>query len=704
MNTKRVLLAILISIVHTKLQFAYDKQNPPGKMIGYEKEKNGVQGITEDRFSMRSFGLCVADGVGGSNIPSGYIADFLCKVVMDYFAQCRLEPSMFKNSATVAVPCPDKEAEWSVHLRKHIDRHINAFDTLLNMFAKQVRPDVDTYEMIGSTTLVAVQLRQDKYNSASALVFQRGDSLLLHIQPTRIQQEAFYFNPTFILPPGQIEFNFPYQFQSRTSPEPSSTDVDEIAKVDVKRNDFILAGSDGFYDNLFLSVITYCVNYLILALQEHYLGRMPKPDPETVLDPVLEALVQMNKRYDPYTTFYRKIIAGYEKETINLAKLAPMSKAEFDEQKADPNSHVSQHLNAWDLQHNLFEFGVISRIQELQEKQIADKAGLAKINNTPGDDEDALNNGKIVQEPNNQLIVEKFARTFKVFQDKMKEVPKQTSRPLRISRLTLSQARKEFKAYGRKRRLPNQQKSVQDPDEDIILQKGTFQEVKLVEPRQSLLKYSQTQNKAASATVNQRESVSRIPSSKGSKPISRTEQKNSNSHLWSNNETASTLTSASQDKSNIPTTLQILPIVDLDLFFEKCSMEDLLYEHHNKNSFSDCVTEAISQTFSFHSSAKDVLDEFIDPKFISDALASFTQKFTKETSLKLYPFAIDSFKHQFQFMDFYYKYNGKEDDITVVTGFVVESDSKKVKEMERLRESINSMFKDNVDQIFGDFR
>lgn len=92
----------------------------------------------------------------------------------------------------------------------------------------------------GSTTICLIIFNKNDNTVSTANI---GDSQFLIIRNNQIIYRS---------KPQQYEFNFPYQLGSNAVSKPNDAD---IAHIEVKKNDIIVVGTDGLWDNLYDSQI-----------------------------------------------------------------------------------------------------------------------------------------------------------------------------------------------------------------------------------------------------------------------------------------------------------------------------------------------------------------------------------------------------------------------------------------------------------------
>lgn len=144
----------------------------------------------------------------------------------------------------------------------------------------------DSLDLDSASTLTAVFLTPYQNYPKRLYLFQKGDSLALIFrkQPLSDYNGAFNYLPVFMTSPQQRSFNHPYQFDSffagSTLLEKEQRDEYMEMYLDVKADDLVFLATDGVFDNVSASFLTYLVNYLLYELAK---GR--------ALDEELEAIV-----------------------------------------------------------------------------------------------------------------------------------------------------------------------------------------------------------------------------------------------------------------------------------------------------------------------------------------------------------------------------------------------------------------------------
>lgn len=677
MEIIRVLLILFIHSVSSRLEFLYSKDKPGGTMVGNPKEKNGIKGVTEDRFLTSAYGLAVADGVSLTSLPSGHLANLLVRSSMQYFTRYQIRDTTYQKEAN-DIASGTTPKTFAMGLSKHIEENIDKFDEHLKVKLKEMLKLAVEEIPDSSSTLISLYLNNKNEEEAEAYVFQYGDSVGYRFRLQKTQEGYNYFSPVQILPETQEFFNCPYQFQSPRNRKSIEINDDTVRSMDVKQNDIFLLGSDGFFDNLFLSVITYCLNYLILAQQDYHFGLIDKPDPKTILNPVFRAFMDFLAKHNPTVNFYKKINDAFLKTQTS----------QFNLEENDSYSR-SKIENDWKTVFKKFFEDVMSRE--------ADTLPLSDNLLDFDDLDNLLSDPKLETDNNNIKIPLTLDESKKRWEEDIKK-----NRPSGKLGMGKRENASSFISFLDSER--SNFSSTKDTQRSNLKTPS-----KLGQNRGSTISNNKSNipNSTSTTTFNRNNNLAQKPPLSGSKiQRSKIPQPQANGSKTSFiNSKVQTNTRNTNRRSNLEQkgpkivvedlAAEIKPLVDLGLMFEKCTLDDLLVEHHDKR-FSNCVKKAMKDTFKFSEHAFNFYEEFVDPQFISDALAHFAHNFYKDPSNKIYPFSIELYRNNVDIRDQFNSFTGKQDDITVIAGFVVDTERKKYERMEMRKKFISDDFKVNM--------
>lgn len=218
----------------------------------------------EDSFYTVPLGFVITDGVGSDLLPG----DIFSRSLSLYLARLFMSPGEMRrklDKTNYAVNFEEnvlKYSRWSIaNFNDKLGRiGLPSPGVKLDNQSKFDRLHLTT----NAATVLAVFINNDfkTSNSIKSLrIFQKGDSLVMVFNPVTIAEGKFgisFFSPEFVLKEQVHAFRVPHQFIS-TDPNFSQHICHEYI---VKNGTIVVAGTDGLFDNLPLSFITYLVNLL----------------------------------------------------------------------------------------------------------------------------------------------------------------------------------------------------------------------------------------------------------------------------------------------------------------------------------------------------------------------------------------------------------------------------------------------------------
>ena len=144
------------------------------------------------------------------------------------------------------------------------------------------------------------------------------------------------------------------------------------------------------------------------------------------------------------------------------------------------------------------------------------------------------------------------------------------------------------------------------------------------------------------------------------------------------------------------------PLIKLSQIFNRCTIEDFIFDYFNNGQLSNCVAEALKSMFSFSEYADDFYDEFVDPAFIGEALSHFAMSLYEIDKYNVYPQMFREFFDQFTKDDSSNVLTKKPDSISTAVGFVVDKDRKLQRDLEATQADIKNTIDDGLDQDLED--
>lgn len=242
-------IIILCQLAYHSLKFAVDSAED-GYLQPYFKKKGGID-ATEDALSTSKYGIALSDGVSMNTLPTGHFAAGLCYASQQSFAE--FGQKKFRHQ------------EWS-HEQFLADIDLFADRYVLKSHELNANNKFSVPDLSVSATLVAAYIDNSESREHPLLrVVQKGDSQLVVFRKTAnpLNPETVYYEPIFVSPIGQSRFNCPYQFVANIlMDEGFNLRPDQKYSIDlaIQQGDIVMIGSDGLFDNFFVSTITFILN------------------------------------------------------------------------------------------------------------------------------------------------------------------------------------------------------------------------------------------------------------------------------------------------------------------------------------------------------------------------------------------------------------------------------------------------------------
>lgn len=346
-----LLFTIIIFIQETTSLYIFKTSSfSDGKFLPYYKDKHVNHEVAEDGFMTSKLALTVADGVGQSFIPAGYFAYGLCyQTMLTYFSnQGARSVNLSKNNPTF----------WTT-LNNGLDVFMKSYalkSTTFNTHATHPHSNsLDPENIISHSTLVTVYLdNKPKTNQVFLKHFQKGDSQFMIFRLLENDNGTFNYVPIYLSHDQQFDFNSSPQFSSDTYKEKRSYyDENEIVdEIEVLESDIVLLGSDGLFDNLFLSYITYLVNMIVKDMYYHHIFNedkkmKPKYDPSDVVNQSLKAYIQLlNEHWNPFHVMVEEIKKQQvQRRSVNADRVRVRTLSKIEERSTEENDEDDDELS-----------------------------------------------------------------------------------------------------------------------------------------------------------------------------------------------------------------------------------------------------------------------------------------------------------------------------------------------------------------------
>jgi len=113
-----------------------------------------------------------------------------------------------------------------------------------------------------SSTFATVFIDSTESNDSLLRIYQKGDSLVVVFELVTSTTDPNYlvYLPKLITKDQSPGFNTPMKFKSHSYPPPP--DDGQLYEQKINEGDIVIVASDGLFDNMYLSFLTFLVNYL----------------------------------------------------------------------------------------------------------------------------------------------------------------------------------------------------------------------------------------------------------------------------------------------------------------------------------------------------------------------------------------------------------------------------------------------------------
>jgi serine/threonine protein phosphatase PrpC len=256
------------------------------------KSKKQRKKMGEDGHCTTPYTLAVADGVSSTEFTSFYLANILSLSISERLL------SLSKDSLDLEKEKSEIVSEMQKEINRYEFKVIEKVKFLEN--DREVLADeFSLNSMDVSTTLVACHIIEDQGKNTNLRIFQKGDSLISIFRSIKSRKSAdsYVYLPVYFSEDHSYEFNTPYQFMTMLDKKRTSNDENNsknennsndnlYLETGIREGDIVLVGSDGIYDNVHISFITYLINFI----SEEILKKTSSPD-------IQEKVKELSKRY-----------------------------------------------------------------------------------------------------------------------------------------------------------------------------------------------------------------------------------------------------------------------------------------------------------------------------------------------------------------------------------------------------------------------
>lgn len=274
-STKILLLILIVNFSFAKLRFKVRSLSEGAVLEETEgKDKFLNKNIGEDNIATTPEGLVVSDGVGGCEFSSFYASKVLTTSLAGFFideAMPKDGKDMEYYHTKLVTSLAKSMTEYQRHFNRYTIDHIGKDDITKD----QIKYLVNNASI--SATIVSAQIdnseSSETSDEAKLMIFTKGDSLLTIFRKTEHPTKPghFYYKPVVMTSDQQHQFNQPFQFNNVRML--SNVNEDALFREQILKDDIVILGSDGIYDNVHLSFMTYLVNLCVWLAHSESLSK-----------------------------------------------------------------------------------------------------------------------------------------------------------------------------------------------------------------------------------------------------------------------------------------------------------------------------------------------------------------------------------------------------------------------------------------------
>jgi serine/threonine protein phosphatase PrpC len=262
-STISLIIILVISRIEAEtLSFKFSSTSD-GFTSEYLKDKKQRYKMGEDASATAPNAMAVADGVGGSEFISYYLASVLARGAVN-FMQSAVESEVRNVMRAKDKLLPDLVEKLADEIDEHKEKFAKFYDGESDKPKQLLEEQTDTVGIPTiSATLIACQIHEVNDKTNNLHILQRGDSLIAVFRPkeSRVRSGHFFMYPIFVAEDQQYEFNMPFQFNMNNKTGNKKENLFKSLKV--RKGDIVVLGSDGLFDNVHIGFLTYMVNEYI---------------------------------------------------------------------------------------------------------------------------------------------------------------------------------------------------------------------------------------------------------------------------------------------------------------------------------------------------------------------------------------------------------------------------------------------------------
>jgi serine/threonine protein phosphatase PrpC len=288
MPNKLSIIFLLLHITIGQLRFNVKSIADGAVSMQVKTDKVMHHQLGEDARMATPFGLAVADGVGGSDFLSFYLASYLTIYAAETFILSQNNKVDFRQKI-------DERLNASVKMYKQ-----NAFKLVrgspFKPSAIKKQDEFFVKTCMVSSTLVAAFI-DNNGPKPMLTIFKRGDSAVAVFtkMKSKMYSNRYHYVLKLVSQSNTLSFNAPGQFMAYM-PNPVINDSN-FEQTEISEGDIVLIGSDGFFDNVHLSLISYVLNWITFQIQSKAMADWDwKKDMETLAKTYVDCLNDQSKK------------------------------------------------------------------------------------------------------------------------------------------------------------------------------------------------------------------------------------------------------------------------------------------------------------------------------------------------------------------------------------------------------------------------
>lgn len=257
LNSFMVLL-FFISMLSGQLRFNVEKVSDGAMRMLIKTDKAMRYQLGEDGKIATPYGLAVADGIGGAPFLSFYLANYLTIFAAESFIICQNPEIKFDETITNQMNLAIKT--YKTNTAQILEKSPYQWPS------KSVQKFYCQSPQEASSTIVAAFIENNSSKIPKLKIFNRGDSsiALFVKQKSNICPDHYYYVPHLVSKSESYRFNSPKQYTAYARNEQITKANFEEANIN--EGDIVIIGSDGFFDNVHLNLISYVLNWIVFQL------------------------------------------------------------------------------------------------------------------------------------------------------------------------------------------------------------------------------------------------------------------------------------------------------------------------------------------------------------------------------------------------------------------------------------------------------